>query len=109
MKPFINLLMAFTLSMPSAIFSQTIPDSLHNELNVNDISTGILYDKCIKLGGAITIGTEYDSIIDYDNIRQLLLEMKTCNVNQNASIITLDSLTTMLNADVLNHITPIVL
>ncbi len=66
----------------SGLSAQTLSDqidSLFMNLNTADMSTGILYDKCMKAGRADYYKLINDSTATKNKFQQLLLEMHTCN------------------------------
>ncbi|MBK6815743.1 MAG: hypothetical protein WAU21_08470 [Chitinophagales bacterium] len=105
-----TLLIALSLFIKNQTYAQqTLSklDSIFMYLDTTDMSTGILYDKTYRFGKADTFNIINDTAISMHNFRQILLDMKVGSVNLNNSIITLDSLRNMVNADAINNIVPI--
>ncbi|MBP7400062.1 MAG: hypothetical protein KA954_10780 [Chitinophagales bacterium] len=105
-----TLLIALSLFIKNQTYAQqTLSklDSIFMYLDTTDMSTGILYDKTYRFGKADTFNIINDTAISMHYFRQILLDMKVGSVNLNNSIITLDSLRNMVNADAINNIVPI--
>jgi len=63
----------------------------------------------MRFGNADSLSMINSEAISQDRFRQILLEMKRCSLNSSAAVCSLDSLTAMLNKDLLLGLNPIMI